>query len=78
MICNDYEKASDIVPYTWILESLKMYKISVQIINFITIDTENPEVVTDKVEIKPKRYLHWRFTLDTAVRYSNDNTLLST
>ena len=35
------KKAYDMVPQTWIIECLKMYKISTKIINFITNATEN-------------------------------------
>ena len=31
----DYKKAYDIVPHSWIINSLKMYKISDEVINFI-------------------------------------------
>ena len=31
----DYEKAYDMVPHSWIINSLKMYKISDEVINFI-------------------------------------------
>ena len=31
----DYKKAYDMVPQTWILHCLKMYKISHEVINFI-------------------------------------------
>ena len=31
----DYKKAYDMVPHTWIINSLKMYKISHEVINFI-------------------------------------------
>ena len=37
----DYRKAYDMVPHTWILECLKMYKISNNIINFIEKAMEN-------------------------------------
>ena len=31
----DYKKSYDMVPYTWIINSLKMYKMSDEVINFI-------------------------------------------
>ena len=31
----DYKKAYDMVPYSWIIDSVKMYKISDEVINFI-------------------------------------------
>ena len=31
----DYKKAYDMVPYRWIINSLKMYKISDEVIKFI-------------------------------------------
>ena len=31
----DYKKAYDMVPHSWIINSLKMYKISDEVINFI-------------------------------------------
>ena len=35
MACIDYKKAYDIVPQSWIINCLKMYKISDEVINFI-------------------------------------------
>ena len=35
MACIDYKKAYDMVPHSWIINSLKMYKISYEVINFI-------------------------------------------
>ena len=35
MACIDNKKAYDMVPHSWIINSLKMYKISHEIINFM-------------------------------------------
>ena len=35
MACIDYKKAYDLVPQSWIINCLKMYKISHEVINFI-------------------------------------------
>ena len=42
----DYKKAYDVVPHSWIVNSLKMYKISDEVINFI-----NKTMKTWRVEL---------------------------
>ena len=44
----DYKKAYDMVPHSWIINSLKMYKISDEVINFIdkTMKTWRVELTT--------------------------------
>ena len=37
----DFKKTSDIVPQSWIIDCLKMYKISDEVINFIENTMEN-------------------------------------
>ena len=40
----DYKKAYDMVPHSWIINSLKMYKISHEVINFIDKTMKNLRV----------------------------------
>ena len=39
----DYKKAYDMIPHSWIINSLKIYKISQEVINFIDKNHENLE-----------------------------------
>ena len=50
MIWIDYKKAYDMVPQTWIIHSLKMYKISDEVINFIekTMKTRRVELTAGR------------------------------
>ena len=40
----DYKKAYDVVPYSWIINSIKMYQISHEVINFIENTMKNWKV----------------------------------
>ena len=49
MACIDFKKAYDMVPQSWIINCLKMYKISDEVINFIekTMKTWRVELTTE-------------------------------
>ena len=73
----DYKKAYDMVPQSWIIESLKMNKISDKIINFILNSMENWRVefiargeTLAEVKIQKGIFLDYA----TAIYYSNDTT----
>ena len=73
-----YKKTYDIVPHTWILECLKMYKISNKIVNFIEKAMENWRVQLKPgkqslAEVKIQRGI-FQEVITTNVYYSNDAT----
>ena len=76
------KKVDDRIPQTWIIECLKIYKISVKIINLIIIGMEKLKGEFDsgssnhcKSEL-PSRHHPRRLTLATAISFSNDATQL--
>ena len=72
----NYEKAYDMVPHSWIINSLKMYKISHEVINFIdkTMKTWRVELTAGGRSKDPKRYFPRRCTITLTIYNCRDAT----
>ena len=71
----DYKKAYDIVPQSWIINSLKMYKISNEVINFTekTTKTWRVELTAGGRSLtEAKRYFSKRCTITIIIHNCYD------
>ena len=73
----DHKKAYDMVPPSWIINCLKMYKISHEVINFIekTMKTWGLELTAggrNLAEKDPKRYFPRRCTITLTIHNNHD------
>ena len=74
----DYKRANDMVPQSWIINCLKMYKISHEVINFIDKNHENLESGIDSRRKKlswskdPKRYISKRCAFTVTIHNCHD------
>ena len=69
----DFKKAYDMVPRSWIIHCLKMYKISHEVINFLEsgTDSRRKKLSWNK---DPKRDFPWRCTITFTIHNSHDAT----
>ena len=76
----DYKKAYNMVPHSWIINSLKIYKISDEVINFIdkTRKTWRVELTAGRKKISwskdPKRYFPRRCSITFTIHNCHDAT----
>ena len=75
----DYKKAYEMVPQSWIIHCLKMYKISHEVINFIkkTIQTWRVELIAGRrslAETKILRGILQGVTITLTMNNSHDGT----
>ena len=74
----DYKMANDMVLQSWIINCLKMYKISYEVINFIEKKHEKLESWNNSRRKKPgrrkepKRYFPWRCTVTPTIYNCHD------
>ena len=75
---NDYKNANDIIPEAWVIKSLKMFKVSDKVINFIIKAMKNwkVELITGGQALANQKK-HLRGWL-TTIFYCNDATQLYT
>ena len=79
MASIDYKKAYDMVTQSWILHSLKMYKLSHEVINFIerTMKTWRVDLTAGRrsiAETKIQRHFPRRCTITFTIHISDDAT----